>query len=606
MSNKFNDNNQILSIYQRNDNLNKRKYIKTSLSNNNKIINSNKNNNINNIKHCFSKTTQNSPRAINISKVNNLRNKSFNLKNYSKQISKTNLKIENSLDLTGEKNNLKKRNLNIKTFNMNLEIKKFQYETNNSNNLYQSNLSYIKTNKNKLCGLNQQIYDILTNKNIKENNIPNKDNNRINTSVFRLNKSKDLLNIEKKSPIKNKAKYFSINKKKNENLFNSSKNNYIKKTSYKKQKNKEKNTDKNKPKRIIKDINKNSKNTTPKIKNEKNKINNKTKFNEISFNNIPKIIQFSNNKQTRNFNYHKKQPSLSLTKTSNISQCNFLETNSLDNMLSQITINKNQITNTSNYNNSTSVSNDKSSQYNNFITMYNKLINEKNDLVKENNELKQNNNILKNKIKNLNIMTNTLKNIIYKLFTTYKSIINNIINKYKIKENEMNNNLKIYEDNIRKIIYYGEYYAIIENNKNIKMFQIIKQTLIENKILRNLYNNLLLFDINNARLYTNPSENFDENEYKDNIKISLNNISNRSNKFLEEENNENKNIRKRSDTAEQKRFDIIGLIGGNHPQSRNYENKNELNINIINDNKNLKKCFIRKINYKIKYRKHNK
>ena len=613
MSNKYNDNSQILSIYQRNENFNKRKYMKTFISNNNKIINSNLNNNNNSINHCFSKTTKNSPRAINTSKANNFRNKSFNLKYYSKQISKTNLKIENSLDLTGDKNNLKKRNLNIKTINMNLEIKKFQYETNN-NNLYQNHYLYINANKNKMSNVKKQIYNILTNNNIKENNNSNKDNNRINTSIFRLNKNKDLLNKEKISPIKNRNKFFSINKKKNENyqtkneiLFNSSKNNFIKNASYKKQKNKDKNIEKIKPKSIIKDSNKNSKNTTPKIKSEKNKINNnKTKFNEISFNNIPKIIQFCNKKQTRNFNYHKKQPSLSLTKTSNISQCNFLETNSLDNMLSQITINKNQITSTSNYNNSTSISNDKSSQYNNFIAMYNKLINEKIDLIKENNELKQNNNNLYEKNKNLNITINTLKNIITKLFTTYKYILNDIINKFKLKENEMKNNLKIYENNIKKYIYYNEYYITHENNKNIKIFEIIKQTLIENRILRNLYNNLLLFDINNARLYTNPSENYDENEYKDNIKISFNNISNRSNKFLEEENNEKKNAKKRSDTAEQKRFDILRFIGGSHPQSRNYENKNELNINIINDNKNLKKCFIRKINYKIKNRKQKK
>ena len=179
MSNKFNDNSQLLSIYQRNENLNKRKFIKTSLSNNNKIINSNPKD-INNINHCFSKTTKNSPRIINTSKGNNFRNKSFNLKNYSKLISKTNLKIENSLDLRGEKNNLKKGNLNIKMINKNLEIKKYQYETNNTNNLYQNNLSYIKANKNKLNGLNQQIYDILTNNNIKKNNASNKDNNRNN------------------------------------------------------------------------------------------------------------------------------------------------------------------------------------------------------------------------------------------------------------------------------------------------------------------------------------------------------------------------------------------------------------------------------------------
>ena len=45
---------------------------------------------------------------------------------------------------------------------------------------------------------------------------------------------------------------------------------------------------------------------------------------------------------------------------------------------------------------------------------------------------------------------------------------------------------------------------------------------------------------------------------------------------------------------------IIDIIGKNNSQSRNYENKNELNANIVNDNKNLQKCFIKKLNYKIK------
>ena len=160
-------------------------------------------------------------------------------------------------------------------------------------------------------------------------------------------------------------------------------------------------------------------------------------------------------------------------------------------------------------------------------------------------------------------------------------------------------NLKMYDTYIKKILYYNKYYSINEINNNKKIFKIVEQTFIENKILRNLYNNLLLFDINNARLCTNQSEIYEESEYKDNIKLSLNNISNRSNKFLDEENNE----KKRSDTAEQKilKYTIIDIIGNNnHPQSRNYENKNEFNINIKNDNKNLKKCFIRKLNYKIK------
>ena len=614
MSISYNENNQLLNIYKRNSNIYKRKKEQTSLSNNSKTINT-KISSI--ITHCFSKTTKNSPRRIiNAFKCNNLRNKSFNLKNYSKQISKSNLKIENSLDSTGGidiKARVKNLNLNIKTINTNLEIKKISYESNNDDNKNE-NSSFNKNNKTKIDSLKNQIYEILNNKsnNIKQNyKTSNKEinsNNRINTSLSRVNERKELLNKEKITPIKNKAQYFSIKKKnrmnylkKNDKVFNSLKIHTIKKTSYKKQNNKNNFIDKIKPKKLLKDI---SKNTTPKNKNEKTKINtnNKTKFNEISFNNIPKIFQFNNNskKQTRNFNYHKKQASLSLTKTSNISQCNFLETNSLDNMLNQISNNKAQIS-TSNYNNSTTISNEKSSHYNNFISMYNKLIKENIDLTKENNELKQNNKHFYDIIKKENIMINVLKNIIANIIAIFKNIHNKIINKYKIKENEMKNNLRTYEVYIKQLLYYNKCYSLKESNNNKKILKIIKQAFTENKILRNLYNNLLLFDFNNARLYSNPSENLDESENKDNNKISFNNISYRSNKFLEEEKNENNNDKKRSDTVEQKKLDFIdNIIGCSHPQSRNYQNRSELNANLINDNKNLKKCFIRKLNYKKK------
>ena len=388
--------------------------------------------------------------------------------------------------------------------------------------------------------------------------------------------------------------------KKNDILFNSLKNNFFKKASNKKQKYNDNNISKIKQKRLIKEI---SKNVTPKNNNEKLKINNKTKFNEISFNNIPKIFQFNNSnnkKQTRNINYHKKQPSLSLTKTSNISQCNFTETNSLDNMSNQITINKNQNT-LSNYNNSTTISNDKSIQYNNAISMYNKLIKDNNELIKENNELKQYNYNLNQQMKKCNIKLNVLKFLLNNIILIYKNNVNNIINKYKEKENEMKNNLKNYNEYIKKIIFYHKYYSLNEINKNKKISNITQQILIENKILRNLYNNLLLFDINNARLYTNQSDNnTDPNEYKDNIKISYI-MSNRSNKFFEDDERDEKKLSKRSDTAEQKKCDALDIIGVNHhPQSRNYNNKNELNTDLINGNKLLKKCFIRKINYKIK------
>ena len=623
MSNIINRKNQNLRISKRNDFIYKKKIDKTSISNNN-IINSNINNILN---HCLSKTTKNSPRTMNSSKLNKLRNKSFNFKNLSKQVSKSNLRIENSLDSTGGLKKLKlktkKINLNIKTINMNLEIKKYPYETINDN-LNQNDLSFIQ-NKD-YNNIQDKIYEILNKKIYKKDNsfnITNNNNfsnikekknnnffknlNRINTSIYRPNKSKDQLNKEKISPIKAKVKCLSIKKKKESNmikkndiLFNSLKNNFFKKASNKKQKYNDNNISKIKQKRLIKEI---SKNVTPKNNNEKLKINNKTKFNEISFNNIPKIFQFNNSnnkKQTRNINYHKKQPSLSLTKTSNISQCNFTETNSLDNMSNQITINKNQNT-LSNYNNSTTISNDKSIQYNNAISMYNKLIKDNNELIKENNELKQYNYNLNQQMKKCNIKLNVLKFLLNNIILIYKNNVNNIINKYKEKENEMKNNLKNYNEYIKKIIFYHKYYSLNEINKNKKISNITQQILIENKILRNLYNNLLLFDINNARLYTNQSDNnTDPNEYKDNIKISYI-MSNRSNKFFEDDERDEKKLSKRSDTAEQKKCDALDIIGVNHhPQSRNYNNKNELNTDLINGNKLLKKCFIRKINYKIK------
>ena len=631
MSNNY-KNNQIKNFIKRNnDIISKKKLDITSISNNNKIIYSKLNNFISN---CFSKTTKNSPRSKHTPKIS----KSFNLKYYSKQDSKTNLKIENSLDSKGGlkkfKFKTKNINLNIKTINMNLELKKYPYGTKTENvncineNENANDLSFIKNNnlnnKNKFHNLQYQIYEKLNNsKKEKEHTVSNetfsrspfkhyknnslyitKNKSRISNTLYRLNKSKESLNKEKISPIKNKMKFFSIkkkydinNQKKNNKLFNSIKNTFIKRTTYKIKKNNEDYIDKIKSKKLFKDATENS---TPKINNEKLKINNKTKFNEISFNNIPKIFQFNNKKQTRNFNYHKKQPSFSSTKTSNISQCNFLESNSLDNMLNQITNNKSQI-NSSNYNNSTNISNEKYSQHNNAISMSNKLIQENNDLVKENIELKRNNYKLYNKIKEININLNALKNIINSIIFIYKHIFNNIVNKYKEKEKEMKYNLNKYQEYIKQIIFYNKYYSMIDINNNTKMTKIIHQTLTENKILRNLYNNLLLFDLNNARINTNPSENMDENEYKDNIKISLSNISFRSNRFLEEENGDSNINKKRSDTAEQKKCDIIDIIGGNkHSQSRNYDIKNELNTNIKNNNQNLQKFFVKKLNYKIK------
>lgn len=532
---------------------------------------------------------------------------------------------------------------------MNLEIKKFPYEANNDT-LNHNNSSLIKSKNRKLNykikfhhKLNNQAYDIINpnynNNNTyslfnKKENLANtlNDNysnstekhksncalniskNRTNTTVYRFNKSKEPINKDKISPIKKRTKYLSIKKKidgnnienkKNDRLFNSLKKNFIKKNSHKKRYNDKTYNEKIKLRKIVKD---NSKNTTPKINHEKLKISNKTKFNEISFNNIPKIFQFNNNnnkKQTRNVNYHKKQPSLSLTKTSNISQCNFAESISLDNMFNQLTINKTQ-NNTSNYNNSTTISNDKSMQYTNAISMYNKLIKENSQLQKENNELKQNNQILLKQVKKLNSMINILKNIIINIISIYKYKFNNIISEFKKKEDEMNNNLNKYNEYLKKLISCNKYYCVSELNKEKKISEIINQALNENKILRNLYNNLLLFDINNSRIYTNPSDNIcEENEEQNKIShsniISERNISHRSNKFFEEEKDEKNNLTKRSTTVVKAGHNVIDIIGSNkHSQSRNYNNKNELNTDAINSNKHLQKFFIRKLNYKIK------
>lgn len=649
MSNKYICNEQIQNIYKRNDLIYKKK-LEKNLSNTSNKINANLVNNISS--HCFAKTTKNSPRFMNSSKSNFLRNKSFNLKHLTKQISKSNLGIENSLDssygLKKFKLRTKNINLNIKTINMNLEIKKFPKET-NIDVVNHNNSSLIKNKNSKLNykmkfhhKLNNQIYDILNpninnsnaytiyynkkenltntlNENYSNSTEKNKNNNlnlsknRTNTTIYRFNKSKEQTNKDKLSPIKRNTKYLSIKKKidgnnyenkKNDRLFNSLKKNFIKNNSHKKRYNDNSYNEKIKLRKIVKD---NGKNTTPKNTHEKLKINNKTKFNEISFNNIPKIFQFNNNnnkKQTRNVNYHKKQPSLSLTKTSNISQCNFAESISLDNMFNQATINKTQ-NNTSNYNNSTTISNDKSMQYTNAISMYNKLIKENSQLQKENNELKQNNQILFKQIKKLSSMINILKNIMYNIISIYKSKFNNIISEFNKKEDEMNNKLKKYDEYLKKIISCNKYYCVSELNKEKKISEIIHQTLAENKVLRNLYNNLLLFDINNSRIYTNPSDNnCDENEEQYKIShsniISERNISHRSNKFFEDENDEKTNLTKRSTTVVKTERNVIDIIGNNkHSQSRNYNNKNELNTD-INSNKHLQKFFIRKLNYKIK------
>jgi len=649
MSNKYICNEQIQNIYKRNDLIYKKK-LEKNLSNTSNKINANLVNNISS--HCFAKTTKNSPRFMNSSKSNFLRNKSFNLKHLTKQISKSNLGIENSLDssygLKKFKLRTKNINLNIKTINMNLEIKKFPKET-NIDVVNHNNSSLIKNKNSKLNykmkfhhKLNNQIYDILNpninnsnaytiyynkkenltntlNENYSNSTEKNKNNNlnlsknRTNTTIYRFNKSKEQTNKDKLSPIKRNTKYLSIKKKidgnnyenkKNDRLFNSLKKNFIKNNSHKKRYNDNSYNEKIKLRKIVKD---NGKNTTPKNTHEKLKINNKTKFNEISFNNIPKIFQFNNNnnkKQTRNVNYHKKQPSLSLTKTSNISQCNFAESISLDNMFNQATINKTQ-NNTSNYNNSTTISNDKSMQYTNAISMYNKLIKENSQLQKENNELKQNNQILFKQIKKLSSMINILKNIMNNIISIYKSKFNNIISEFNKKEDEMNNKLKKYDEYLKKIISCNKYYCVSELNKEKKISEIIHQTLAENKVLRNLYNNLLLFDINNSRIYTNPSDNnCDENEEQDKIShsniISERNISHRSNKFFEDENDEKTNLTKRSTTVVKTERNVIDIIGNNkHSQSRNYNNKNELNTD-INSNKHLQKFFIRKLNYKIK------
>ena len=218
MSNNYR-NNQILNFNKRNSDIStKKKLAKTSLSNNSKIISSKINKFIAN---CFSKTTKNSPRTTNLSKMS----KSFNIKkysNYSKQNSKTNLKIDNSLDSTGGLKKLKFKtkniNLNIKTINMNLELKKFPYENNTDNCINENDLSFIKyTNlkdKNKFYSLQNQIYGMLNNKKdytasnetcwksplkCYNNNSLNisKNNSRINNNLYRLNKSKERL-----SPIK--------------------------------------------------------------------------------------------------------------------------------------------------------------------------------------------------------------------------------------------------------------------------------------------------------------------------------------------------------------------------------------------------------------------
>ena len=647
MSNKYICNDSIQNIYKRNDLIYNKKKLEKNLSNTSNKINSNLYNNISS--HCFAKTTKNSPRFMNSSKSNFLRNKSFNLQHYSKQISKSNLGIENSLDSSYGMKKLKFRtkniNLNIKTINMNLEIKKFPNET-NSDSLNHNNSSLIKNKnrklnykikfhhklKNQIYDINNNIYSIYNNKkenitntlndNYSNSTEKNKNNNRIlniskhrtNTAIYRFNKSKEQTNKDKFSSIKKKTKYLSIKKKmdgnnyenkKNDRLFNSLKKNFVNKNSYKKRYNDNTYNEKIKLRKIVKD---NSKNTTPKNAHEKLKINNKTKFNEISFNNIPKIFQFNNNnnkKQTRNVNYHKKQPSLSLTKTSNISQCNFAESISLDNMFNQVTINKTQ-NNTSNYNNSTTISNDKSIQYTNAISMYNKLIKENGQLQKENNELKQNSQILFKHIKQLNSIINILKNIMSNIISIYKSNFNNIINEFHKKEDEMNSKIKKYNEYLKKIIFSSKYYCASELNKEKKISEIMHQTLTENKILRNLYNNLLLFDINNSRMYSNQSDNIcEENEEQDKIShsniISERNISHRSNKFFEEENEEKNSLSKRCTTVIKGGRNVIDILGSNkHSQSRNYNNKNELNTDAINGNKHLQKFFIRKLNYKIK------
>ena len=267
MSNNYICNDSIQSIYKRNDLI-----YKKNLSNTINKININLCNNISS--HCFAKTTKNSPRFMNSTKSNFLRNKSFNLKHYSKQISKSNLGIENSLDssygLKKFKFRTKNINLNIKTINMNLEIKKYPYET-NSDALNHNNSSLIKNKNRKLNykikfhhKLNNQIYDTysiynnkkenLTNtlndiysnsteKNKNNNHILNISKNRNNTTIYRFNKSKEPTNKDRISPIKKTTKYLSIKKKidgnnyenkKNDRLFNSLKKNFINKNSHKK------------------------------------------------------------------------------------------------------------------------------------------------------------------------------------------------------------------------------------------------------------------------------------------------------------------------------------------------------------------------------------
>ena len=166
---------------------NKNKKIQISLSNNTKIINTQLNNII---IHFFSKTTKNSPH-----KINNLRNKSFNFKNNSNQISKANLKIDNSVNNTGDFKNLSKKyknkSLNLKSTNTNFELKKV---SNNINDF----------NKNKSYNYQNLILELINNSNKKDNYISNdidsktsfnhKNNNTVNNSINRLIKSKDSLN----------------------------------------------------------------------------------------------------------------------------------------------------------------------------------------------------------------------------------------------------------------------------------------------------------------------------------------------------------------------------------------------------------------------------
>ena len=210
MSNKYICNDSIQNIYKRNDLIYNKKKLEKNLSNTSNKINSNLYNNISS--HCFAKTTKNSPRFMNSSKSNFLRNKSFNLQHYSKQISKSNLGIENSLDSSYGMKKLKFRtkniNLNIKTINMNLEIKKFPNET-NSDALNHNNSSLIKNKNRKLNykikfhhKLKNQIYDINNNiysiYNNKKENITNTLNDNYSNSTEKNKNNNRILNLSKK------------------------------------------------------------------------------------------------------------------------------------------------------------------------------------------------------------------------------------------------------------------------------------------------------------------------------------------------------------------------------------------------------------------------